>query len=56
MSRCVSWHPHGKQHNNDELSELATSYIKSGLVKAGIDPENINQLKVAARRSAAAGP
>ena len=54
MSRYVSWHPHGKQHNNDELSDFAVENVMSGLVKAGISPENICQLKDAKKRSASA--
>ena len=45
MGRYVSCHPHGKQHNSDELSALAVACIKSGLEKSGISPETINKLK-----------
>ena len=47
MSRYVSCHPHGKQHNSDELSPLAVDCVKRGLEKAGISPDNIKQLKKA---------
>ena len=47
MSRYVSCHPHGKQHNSDELSGFAIACIKGGLEKAGISPANIMQLESA---------